>query len=220
MDTPKRQWKIEAKDQAGNDISNEISGEVEALIQMTRLDQIAAGRYSALFVLTLFSAFKAGRLNPFRLAGEIQALDKGEPTGLKPPSRLRHLPLKGLWHQHYMQTDIASMAMNIKHGLNLFESPLFKQKIREAEAAGEERYLSVEDVGPLVQDMVHGNWERLREVEKITGEWIVFAKHLGENYYLCLATHDKSTHSDLQRQIDALCCKEFSFLENLLSDEG
>jgi hypothetical protein len=31
---------------------------------MTRLDQIAAGRYSTLFVLTLFGAFKAGRLNP------------------------------------------------------------------------------------------------------------------------------------------------------------
>lgn len=220
METPKRQWKIEARDQAGKDISDEISGEVEALIQMTRLDPIAAGRYSALFVLTLFGAFKAGRLNPFRFAQEIEALDQGKPTGLKPPIQNRHPPLKGLWHKHYMQADIGAMAINIQHGLKRFGIPLFKEKIKEAEAAGEERFMSVSDVGPLTRDVVHGNWERLRAEEKITGEWILFAKHLGENYYLCIANHDKSTHLDLRQQIDALCCKEFSFLENLLADEG
>ena len=54
---------------------------------------------------------------------------------------------------------------------------LFKQKTREAEAAGEMRYVQEEDIAALSRDEVHGNLERLRNAEMLTGEWIVFAKH-------------------------------------------
>lgn len=80
--------------------------------------------------------------------------------------------------------------------------------------------MSVEDVAPLTRDVVQGNWARLREAERLTGEWIVFAKHEGQNYYLSLATHDKTTHEDLRRNIDAICCPEFPFLAKLLTDEA
>ena len=99
-----RKWKLEATDQDGNDISDEVSAEFEAIIQATRLEHIAPGRISLLFLLSLFGAFKAGRINPFQLAREIEALEKGEATGLKPPIQNRHPPLKGLWHKHYMPT--------------------------------------------------------------------------------------------------------------------
>lgn len=220
MDGFKRKWRVNATEQAGNDISGEISGEIEALIQMTELNRIAPGRVSSFFVLTLFGACKAGRVNPFMIAREIEALDDGKPTGLKPPIQNRYPPLKGLWHKHYMQNSLSAMAMNIRHGLRQFGIPFFKQKICEAEAAGELRYLSLEDLSPLTRDVVEGNWERLRKAERITGEWIVFAKHEGQNYYLCLATHDKSTHQDLRRQIDSICCREFPFLQKLLADGG
>jgi hypothetical protein len=170
--------------------------------------------------LSLFGAFKAGRINPFRIANEIEALEKGEPTGLKPPIQNRHPPLKGLWHKHYMQSDIRATAINVQHGLKQFGIPYLQQKVREAQEAGELRYFSVEDVGPLTRDAIHGNWERLQEAERLTGEWIVFAKHEGQNYYLSLATHDKSTHEDLRQQIDAIWCREFSFLEKLLNNGG
>ena len=98
-----RKWKLEAKDQDGNDISDEVSAEFDAIIKATRLEHIAPGRMSMLFLLSPFGAFKAGRINPFQLAREIEALEKGEATGLKPPIQNRHPPLKGLWHKHYTQ---------------------------------------------------------------------------------------------------------------------
>jgi hypothetical protein len=218
MNTLKGTWKIHAEDQAGNDKSAQVSAEVEELIVATGLDQIAPGRISGLFLAVLFVAFKAGRIDPFLIAREIEALEKGEPTGLKPPIQNKHSPLKGLWHKHYMQSDLRSLAINVQRGLKQFGIPYFQQKIREAEKARELRYFSIEDVRPLTRDIIHGNLERLRQAEKLTGEWIVFAKHEGQNYYLSLATHDTSTHAGLRQQIDATCCREFPFLEELLTD--
>jgi hypothetical protein len=220
MELTTRKWKLEAKDQDGNDISDEVSAEFEAIIKATRLEHLAPGRISLLFLLSLFGAFKAGRINPFQLAREIEALEKGEATGLKPPIQNRHQPLKGLWHKHYMQPGMASLAMNIQHGLKQFGIPYLQQKVREAKEAGELRYFTVADVVPMANDALHGNWQRLREAERLTGEWIVFAKHQGLNYYLTLATHDKTTHEHERQQIEAICCQEYPFLDEILRNGG
>lgn len=215
-----RKWNLVAKDQEGNDISEQISAEFEAILQATRLEHIAPSRISLLFLLSVFGAYKAGRIDPAQVAREIEALEKGETTGLKPPTQNRHPPLKGLWHKHYMQPGMASLAMNIQHGLKQFGIPYLQQKVREAQQAGEERYFTIEDVAPMANDAVHGNWQRLREMERLTGEWIVFAKHEGRNYYLTLATHDKTTHEHERQQIENICYREFPFLEEILRNGG
>jgi hypothetical protein len=208
-----RKWKLSV-----NPENSHVLEEIETLVRMVGLDDIAPRRHSALFALSIFGEFKVGRLNPFRLGQEIKALESGEANGLKPPIQSRHLPLKGLWHKHYMQPSLRSAALNVQHGLKEFGIPFFQQKIREAEAAEELRFVSPEHVKPIVTDLVEGNWKRLQAADKITGEWIVFAKYNGENYYLALATHDKSTHDDLRRRIDAICCREFPFLNNLFGN--
>ncbi len=115
---------------------------------------------------------------------------------------------------------MASLAINIQHGLKQFGIPYLQQKVREAKEAGELRYFTFEDVAPIANDAVHGNWQRLRDAERLTGEWIVFAKHQGLNYYLTLATHDQTMHEHERQQIDAICCQEFPFLDGLLRNAG
>jgi hypothetical protein len=165
----------------------------------------------------LFGGFKSGRLNPTKVVHEIRALEGvGPPSRLKPPIQNRHPPLKGLWHKHYMEDGIRSMAMNVEKGLKRHGIPLFQQKIQEAEAAGEERYMAPEDIPSLVNDVISGNLERLASAQALTGEWLMFAQNERKNYYLCLATHDPRAHSPIRQQIDAICCVEFPFLANLL----
>jgi len=118
-----------------------------------------------------------------------------------------------------MQPGIRSLAMNIQHGLKQFESPWFKQRIREAEAAGEERFFSTEDVAAFTADVVQGHFRRLQDDGRITGEWIVFAKYEGQNYYLSLATHDRTTHQHIRQHIDAICVQEFPFLKTQMASE-
>lgn len=224
MNVTKRGWNLEAKDQDGNDISEQISAEFEAIIQATRLEKIAPGRTSMLLLLSVFGAYKAGRINPWQVASEIEALEKGAATGLKPPIQNRHPPLKGLWHKHYMQPGLASLAINIRQGLSQFGIPYFDQKVREAQEAGEKRYSTIEDIAPIVNDAGQGNFQRLREAEGLTGEWIVFAKHEGLNYYLTLATHDTTTpkherHKHERQLIEGICYREFPFLEEMLRKE-
>jgi hypothetical protein len=202
-----------ARTQDGKDVFAELQDFANGI----GLEQAAPGRYSFLLVLGLFGSFKAGVLNPAKVVHEIRALEAiGPPSRLKPPIQNRYQPLKGLWHKHYLEDGIRSTAMNVQRGLNRHGIPLFEQRIREAEAAGEERYMSADDIPALVNDVISGNLRRLADAEALTGEWIMFAQHEGRNYYLCLATHESNTHDYVRRQIDATCCLEFPFLSSML----
>ena len=62
------------------------------------------------------------------------------------------------------------MAINLQKGLKWYGLPLFDQRIKEAEEAAEERYVTIEDIPSLANDAMHGNWMRLAEAEALTGE--------------------------------------------------
>lgn len=182
------------------------------------LEQIAHGRYSTLLVANLLGGALSGHQNPAKIVREIELLESGELGQFKQPIQNRHPPLKGLWHKHYMQDGLASLAMNVDKGLNRYGMPFFEQKIKEAKEAGELRYLEPEDVPALVDDIVRGNRQRLAEQQALSGEWIIFAKHEGKNYYLTIATHDSATHQRVREQINHVCCIEFPFLAQMLAD--
>jgi len=197
----------------------DMTAEITNFANCIGLERAAPGRYSILLVLGLFGGFKSDCLNPAKVVHEINALEGiGNPSQLKPPIQNKHPPLKGLWHKHYLEDGLSAMAINMQKGLKKYGLPLFKQRIHEAQEAGEERYVSTEGIKSMVDDAVHGNWMRLATAEALTGEWIVYAQHAGKNYYLCLGTHEKSEHENLRKQIDALCCQEFPFLSTLLAN--
>jgi hypothetical protein len=182
------------------------------------IERVIPGRYSLLLAAHLLGGALSGRQNPARIIREIELLERGEVGQFKKPIQNRHPPLKGLWHKHYMQDGLASLAQNVQKGLTWFEIPLFKQMIQDAQNAGEERFIEPHHVPALVEDIVSGNRQRLAERQALSGEWIVFAKHEGQNYYLTIATHDSQTHQQVREQINQVCCVEFSFLSQLLAD--
>ncbi|PHM20828.1 MAG: hypothetical protein CK604_07120 [Curvibacter sp. PD_MW3] len=196
-----------------------MSAELATFVKAIGLERAAPGRYSLLLSLGLFGGHLAGRLNPAKVIREIEALEGvGAPSRLKPPIQNRHPPLKGLWHKHHLQDGLGSLAKNLRRSLHKYGMPYLEQQIQEAERLGEERYITPDMVGALVDDAVLGNLRRLSEDRSITGEWLLYAKYEGKNYYLCLTSHDASQHDELRKQIDLVCCREFSFLTDLLSD--
>ena len=210
-DETKRKWVVTGKD-------SKVNAELARFIEMTRLDQIAPNRYSILLVLHLFGGWKSGRQGPEKIIHEIKALESGRTTGFKAPIKNKHPPLKGLWHKHYLQDGLASLTENVKLAHKKYGMPFFEQKIREAKEAGEERYVTAEDVSAIAADFVHGNLGRRRADEAMTGEWLMFAKHEGQNYYLAITTHNSDAHTQIRQQIDSVCCTEFPFLSKLLED--
>ena len=111
-----------------------------------------------------------------------------------------------------------SLAQNVRLAYKRYESPHFQQKLRETEAAGEQRFMTADDIREIANDVVHGNLRRRFQTNSMTGEWLVFAEHQGNNYYLTLAEHDSDTHPDVRSWIDAICCVEFPWLIELLEN--
>jgi hypothetical protein len=171
-----------------------------------------------LLLLGLYGAAQSRHLNPAKVVREIEALEGlGPKSALKPATEFtRGKWLRGLWHQHHLQDGLASMALNLRKGMEKNGIPWLAQQIREAEQSGEERFLTEEDCKRIAHDAVVGNWERLAASSALTGEWLVFAKHMGQNYYLCLGTHDAGDEM-LRKQIDAICLVEFPFLSQVLT---
>jgi hypothetical protein len=183
------------------------------------LDRAAPGRYSMLLLLHFYGGCKSGTVDPWKVVHEIKALEgTGPPSQLKRPTQNKYPPLKGLWHKHYQQNGLRSLAMNIGKALKRYGLPYAQQKVDEAKASGEQRYFSREDINPIINDALHKNFVRLGRDSAVSGEWLVFAKHEGKNYYLCLSTHDLSQHAQVRQTIDAICCREFMFLSSLLAN--
>jgi hypothetical protein len=67
-------------------------------------------------------------------------------------------------------------------------------------------------VDELTQRLIKGAMEERDSSQRLTGEWIVFAKHNGQNYYLCLARHNEGDELIFSR-IKQICFREFPFLQ-------
>lgn len=207
---PSSQFKATRSD--GSDATSELLSFAKAI----GLESIAAGRYSFLLLLELFGSARSGMLNPAKIVSQIRFLEGIEAANqLKAATLFKHPPLQGLWHQHYLEDGLQSVAHNIQKGIKQFGLPWFAQKIADAKASGEEKYVTGADVAQIAHDAVVSNWQRLADNEALTGEWLIFAKHQGRNYYLILGKHN-SGDDLLRSQIDAVCLQEFPFLKNIL----
>lgn len=199
----------------GTDRTAEIASFAEAI----GLDRAARGRYSLLLTMGLFGGSKSGHLDPAKVVYEIEALEGiGRSSQLKPPIQNKYPPLKGLWHKHYQEPSLRSMALNLRVAMQAYGLPAFDAKMAEAARDGEVRYVTEQDVKLLSHDAIVGNFLRRAADQALTGEWIVYAQHRGQNYYLSLATHDAQKHGVVRKQIDEICCREFPFLTELLAN--
>ncbi len=152
-------------------------------------NEIPSERYSLAFLFDLFYAFERGSINIQTIIHEIKYLEgKKVQSRTKEASQFKRPPLKGLWHKHYFDGSIPTLALNVQNALGNYGIPYFEKKIQEAIESGKEQFVKAEDIPYIVNDIVSGNLQRRREQQKTTGEWIVYAIHENVTYYLCLAS--------------------------------
>lgn len=213
MNESPRPWS-KVTDIDGNDLTEEL----DEFAEIYGLERAIPGRYSVLLLYGLYYGGKVGRLNPAKVIQEIEFLEGlRQPSGTKPASVFqRNKPLRGLWHKHYLEDGLSSMALNLHKGLERYGIPWAKEMAEEAGGSGEDIYFSEKDIPQIAHDVVEGNWKRLREEPALTGQWIIFAQYQGNNYYLCLG-HHQSGDQKIRDQIDSVCVQEFPFLTEVLS---
>jgi hypothetical protein len=193
------------------------SDDVTIFERITGLSKATSGRHSTLFFGGLYvRAMLQRNLNPAPVIQEILALEgKTPPTGTKPSAQFKGRRLGGLWHKHYLDTNVASLAMNIQNGWKAQGMQFFKERIAAAEAGTGPRFFTKEDVPAMVNDLVSGTYGRRRDAHALTGEWIVYATHEGQNYYLALWNHADGDEM-LRSEIERICIPEFPFLKDIL----
>ena len=170
-----------------------------------RLDHYIPRRYTNLFVFGLHVHLEVHGINPFQIIDEVRALeDFTQRSRTKPATQFAHPPLKGFWHKHFFSARF--IPQNI---LTHLGSKGLEKIIREEMELGQK--VTTETIAKISDRVVYDSVDARSSMNKLTGEWIVFAKHNGQNYYLCVATHDTGD-AEIYRQLELMCFPQFPFL--------
>jgi len=181
---------------------------------MYGLESIAAGRYSSLFVLNLMVLERLNGLDPFQVIEELKFLEGGRPSlQTKPASQFKRDHLKGLWHKHFMPSLPSVMARNIMNHLGKNGTRMIVEEVFDPAKSPVVTRGMVEE---LSHRIVIESMEKRGALEKLTGEWIVFAKEDGCNYYLGIWSHTAGDER-IASSIKAACVPEFPFVAKYFS---
>jgi hypothetical protein len=185
------------------------------------LSRVAKDRGSWVFIMDVFLHDRFSGIEPPRIVAEVEALECGEPgVGTKSASEFKREPMRGLWHKHYSARFVARNIRNQMAGgkLEALANEIFDPQ--------NPRIITDAMINELARRATVDAIAQRESAQELTGEWIVFAKHNNQNYYLCLATHESRDQAVYDR-IKATCFPQFPFLspasrqgEELPTDRG
>lgn len=170
-------------------------------------------RVSDLFVFDLYVYDVAFGVSSMDVIDTIRALE-GEAVRVpetKPASEFRQLPLAGLWHKHYFSAHFVTQ--NIINGLG---KNGLEKLIAEVMDPAKSPIITKEMISELSHRVIHDPLDSRSSAGRLTGEWIVYLPHAGENYYLCLNTHDAGDQAIYDR-ITQHCVRDFPELPRWLA---
>lgn len=143
--------------------------------------------------------------DPAMIIDELRHLELGTYSGTKPAAPFERQPLAGFHHKHFFSASF--VAKNIQNELNrggALRGILTK-------GFGGRTCLDGDAIRDVADRLTYEQVEVREREKRLTGEWIVFAKHCGVNYYLCLADHDM--HDQVIYDGIVRCCyPQFAFL--------
>lgn len=177
------------------------------------LEDIAPGRYSKLFAFKLFLHEVFGGLERDFVLEELKALE-GQPStapNTKPSAQFTQEPLNGLWHKHFFSALF--LGRNIA---NHMSPKKLGETIARVLDPTKSPVVTKEMIHELAHEVTEGALRDRESQNKLTGEWIIFAKHDGQNYYLTIAKHPTGRAVGDQvifDEIRSIAYKQFPFLD-------
>jgi hypothetical protein len=189
--------------------------EVHDFAKAIGLSHVVPGRCSTVLMFELYcrAVVPVAALNPAKIVAEVRALEGvGPPVGTASEEQFDDPALHGLWKKHYLEDGLRSLAKNIVLGFGKKRRGL--RRIIEAHHTPATAHLPPEKVSANIANAVINVYAERSRNQSLTGEWIIFAKHEGKNYYLSLASHDevRSDPGSFYERIKQGCSGEFPFL--------
>jgi len=172
-------------------------------------------RVSRFLIAQLAAVSKHRIFNSFSVTDVIQQLEGVGRIGCaKREEPFKHSPLKGFWKAHFFDARFLMKNLTNHWGLESKESPKFDGLCSRVAVEEEKSPSAFDWQDRFAHELTIGGYKARAKRKKLTGEWIIFAKHDELNYYLCLAKHSTSKEDDSQiyALINAICAHEYPFL--------
>jgi hypothetical protein len=175
-------------------------------------DSDLSARMSELLWFDIYVLDQEFGVGPHEILSSINNLEAGEPhSGIKPATAFKNPPLKGLWHKHYFSAHF--LATNILLALG---KKGLEKLVEEVMDPKKSSIVTHEMIEELARRVTREPVENRNSLGRLTGEWIIFARHDGKNYYLCLNTHDAGDQFVYDR-IMQYCVRDFPGLPDWIS---
>jgi hypothetical protein len=154
--------------------------------------------------------------DPAKIVAEVRGLEGLGSSGTRAAEEFDRPPLRGFWKKHYLVGGMGSLAKNIMLGLGKKRRGL--RRIVQEHWNPATAHLPPEAVSRNIANAITNLYADRSLAQELTGEWIVFARHEGQNYYLCLAMHEevRGDPNVLVERIKNGCVPEFPFLQQQL----
>jgi hypothetical protein len=133
--------------------------------------------------------------------------------------------LSGFMHKHFCVPGYEHLAVNATLAWQLQKSG--SRKFTEMALKIAKPYADVQQTpdqllkfsGEIARAVVSGpgGLQERQSSGRATGDWIVFASHEGQNYYLCIAKHDED---DFILETLRLCTSQFPFVGKIIGESG
>jgi len=186
--------------------------EIAQFAERCGLSKAAPERYSHLLVVNLIANLDLFGVDPGCVVNEILHLEGVNNFSMtKPASEFKKAPLAGLWHKHYFSGTPNSFAVNL---INQYGKTGIREICKEIFAPHFGEKVTEEMIKKMADRIVNDAFSDRVNEGKATGEWIVYAKNNGRNYYLTLATHTCGNQRILNN-IKLGGLGEFKFLADL-----
>lgn len=142
-------------------------------------------RMSTLVWVDMFTMKSRFGINPFAI---LQSIDELEGlvsvSRVKPPTQFKFPPLKGLWHKHFFAARF--IAHNISRGLGRSG---IERIVHEVLGTSTDGVITEESVAELARRVTREPMEKRAAEGRLTGEWIIYVTHEGQNFYLTCKPH-------------------------------
>ena len=169
-------------------------------------------RISSIFIAQVMQMHEHRVINTHQMLDEVKSLEGFKSvSSTQTASPFKHAPLKGLMKKHFTDARYVPENLSAYFGYKYGGNKNLHEIVEQAFARNKSGYLDEEFINFLAHETTIGAFQKRTLDNKVSGEWIVFQKFNGKNYYLTLAAHDEGDENIYGRVCDAYDL-DFEFL--------
>ncbi|MBS9443780.1 hypothetical protein EAE89_19490 [Photorhabdus heterorhabditis] len=170
---------------------------------------IDLSRISSVFIAQVMQLYYGRVINIFNIIDRVKSLEGiMESSCIKDEGVFLYEPLKGLMKAHF--TNARFIFKNIK---NQWGSDKYMGKtINKAFHNNKSEYVDDDLINYISYQLAIGAYDKKIKGKAITGEWIIFQKYQGKNYYLTLGYHSEGD-KNIYKRVCVAYEQDFSFLK-------